>query len=57
MDSNEFNDCYVNYSSLVWAQNLDSIKRFFVYKRNPYGLYIFEVIMLTHLLYSENPTK
>ena len=45
------------YSSLAWAQNLNPIKRLFVFqKKIPYGLYIFEIIIFIRLPYSENST-
>ena len=47
---------YLCYSSLFWAQNLNSIRRLLFCKRNPCGLYIFEVVMLIHLIYFKSPT-
>ena len=45
------------YSSLAWAQNLNPIKRLFVFqKKIPYGLYIFEIVIFIRLPYSENST-
>ena len=47
------------YSSLFWAQHSNSINVLFVLqkKKQPYGLNIFEIIVLINLLYSENPTS
>ena len=52
-------ELHLCHYSLVGAQNSNLVKILFVLQRKSLRineLYIFEIVMLIHLLYSENPT-
>ena len=45
-------ECHLCYFSL---KEVFQLNKFLFCKRNPYGLNIFEIVMVVHLLYLENP--